>query len=43
MGFTQAEVEQLGNKNGAVIDRLFERVKAISGMADEAVEQAAKN
>jgi ssDNA-binding replication factor A large subunit len=43
MGFSEAEIEQLGNKNGAVIDRLFERVKAISGMGDDAVEQAEKN
>jgi len=43
MGFSDAEIEQLGNKNGAVIDRLFERIKQLSGMADDAIKEAEKN
>lgn len=43
MEFTEADVEQLGNRNGAVIDRLFERIKSISGMSDDAVKEAEKN
>lgn len=43
MEFTEAEVEQLGNKNGSVINRLFEMVKTLSGMDEDAVEEAEKN
>ncbi len=43
MGFSELEVEQLGSKGGGVIDRLFERVKTLSGMNADAVEDAEKN
>ncbi|WP_447979086.1 hypothetical protein [Candidatus Nitrospira bockiana] len=41
--FTEADVERLGQKNGAVLDRLFDVAMRLSGMRDKAVEQAAKN
>jgi hypothetical protein len=43
MGFTPAEVEQLGKKSGAAIDRIFEVVKDLSGLSGKAVEEAEKN
>lgn len=43
LGFTEAEVEQLGSKSGAAIDRVFERIQDLSGMNSEAVKVAEKN
>lgn len=41
--FSAAELATLGEKSGAVIDRLFERVKVLSGLKEKAKETAAKN
>lgn len=43
LGFTEAEVKQLGRKSGAAIDRLFEAAKKLSGLDGDAVEDAEKN
>lgn len=43
LGFTEAEIDQLGGKGGAVIDRLFETAKKLSGIDGDAVEEAEKN
>jgi hypothetical protein len=43
LGFTEAEVEQLGNKSGSAIDRCFEVVKDLSGMNEDGIEEAEKN
>lgn len=43
LGFTEAEIKQLGSKSGAAIDRLFEAAKRLSGLEGEAVEEAEKN
>lgn len=43
LGFTEAEVKQLGAKSGAVTDRIFEHGKALSGMGADHVEEAEKN
>lgn len=38
-----ADVEALGNKDGAVLDRLFKYAMGINGMNDGAVDDAEKN
>lgn len=43
LGFTAAEVKQLGEKSGAAIDRMFERIRDLSGMGPDAHEEAVKN
>jgi len=43
MGFTEAEIKQLGGKSGAVVDRIFEAAKRLSGLEESAVEEAEKN
>lgn len=43
MGFTDAEIQQLGSKSGAAIDRLFEAAKDLSGMNSGDIEEAEKN
>lgn len=41
--FTQADVEKLGQKSGAALQRVFEVAQRLSGLAPEAVEEALKN
>ncbi len=41
--FTDSEVKALGAKNGAVIDRLYDTAKALSGIGKEHVEAKAGN
>lgn len=41
--FTQADVEKLGQKSGAALQRIFEVAQRLSGLGAEAVEEAAKN
>lgn len=41
--FTDDKVKVLGAKNGEVIDRLFDKSRALSGMTEKAVEDAAGN
>lgn len=41
--FTDKDVATLGAKSGAVIDRLFERARRLSGMAREDVDALAGN
>ena len=43
LGFTEAEVKQLGGKSGAAIDRIFQAAQRLSGLAHDSQEQAAKN
>lgn len=42
LGFTDAEVLELGDKNGAAIERCFETLKRLSGLGPDE-ETAAKN
>ncbi|MFE2936662.1 hypothetical protein [Streptomyces sp. NPDC059278] len=39
--FTDREVKELGKKNGAVLDRLADIAKRLSGLTESAVEDAA--
>ena len=41
--FSDADAEPLGQKSGAVLDRLYDVARRLSGMQDHAVETAAKN
>ena len=41
--FTEADIEALGEKNGAVLDRLFDVAQRLSGLRKEDVEVRAKN
>jgi hypothetical protein len=41
--FDEKDVQQLGRKSGAVLDRLFDVAKRLSGMDDKAVEAARGN
>lgn len=41
--FSEADVAALGEKNGAVLDRLFEISQRLSGLRKEDVEDRAKN
>src|SRR5690242_9774883 len=41
--FNDQQINALGHKNGAVLDRLFEQVAEMSGLASGAVEDAAGN
>lgn len=41
--FTMADVEALGRKSGAVLQRVFVVAQRLSGLATEDVEEAAKN
>lgn len=41
--FTDSEIKDLGTKSGAVIDRLFDKAKAMSGINDDAVAVKAGN
>lgn len=43
LGFTEAEVKQLGTKGASVIDRLFEKAQLLSGIDGGAVEESKKN
>lgn len=43
LGFTEAEVKQLGGKSGAAIDRVFQAAQRLSGLAPDSQEVAAKN
>lgn len=43
LGFTEAEVLALGDKNGAALDRIYRKIRDISGLAYDAVEDAEKN
>ena len=41
--FTDAEAEKLGAKSGAVLDRLFDVARRLSGMSEQDVEELTKN
>jgi hypothetical protein len=41
--FSQADIDALGDKNGAVLDRLFDVAQRLSGMRREDYEQKLKN
>lgn len=41
--FTDREVKELGAKNGAVIDRLYDVAKRLSGIGKESAEEKAGN
>lgn len=41
--FKDSEARELGNKNAAVMTRLFDEVRNLSGMSDEALGIAEKN
>ena len=41
--FQEADVEALGEKNGAILDRLFAIAQRLSGLRPEDVEARAKN
>jgi hypothetical protein len=41
--FTDEDVDALGNKNSAPIDRLFDKIQELSGMTKKAVELQRKN
>ena len=41
--FTQADVEALGNKSGAALDRIFDVAQRLSGMTKKSKEVALKN
>ncbi len=43
LGFTDLEVQMLGTKNGAALDRCFEVAAKISGLGPNALEEAKKN
>lgn len=40
--FTDKEVGKLGGKSGAALDRVFDKVRELSGMGDGALEEAAE-
>ena len=41
--FTEEQVESLGAKSGAVLDRLFDICRSLSGMGEDAIKNSAKN
>lgn len=41
--FTDKELVKLGSKSGAALDRVFDVVRGLSGMGDQAVESAAQD
>ncbi len=41
--FTDNEISRLGAKSGAALDRVFDAVRELSGMGDDAVEEAAED
>lgn len=41
--FTDRQIDALGDKSGAALDRIFDVVRELSGMGDEAVEEAAQD
>jgi len=41
--FSDDDAKALGTKSGAVLDRLFDVARRLSGMNEDAVEEAAKN
>lgn len=41
--FTDKDAAKLGEKSGAVLDRLFDEVRAMSGMGEDEVEDAAED
>ena len=41
--FTDTQIEQLGGKNGEVVDRLYKTAQRLSGMTPESVKTLAKN
>jgi len=41
--FTDADAEQLGDKNGKVLDRLWELARQINGIGGEAIEAEKKD
>lgn len=41
--FTDNEITKLGTKSGAALDRVFDVVRELSGMGDDAVEKAAED
>lgn len=41
--WTEREIHALGRKSGAALDRVFRRIRDISGLGADAVEQAEKN
>lgn len=41
--FTRADVEALGSKNAAPLDRIFERAQILSGLRDEDVDELVGN
>lgn len=41
--FTDAQLPQLGGKSGAALDQLFDVVRRLSGMSDDAAEDAAQD
>ena len=42
LGFTEAELVQLGKK-GAALERVYDRIRKLSGMGIESLEEAEKN
>lgn len=43
LGFTEAEVKQLGKKSGAAIDRIFQRSQELSKLLEQNIVDAKKN
>lgn len=41
--FADSELVKLGAKSGAVLDRLFDKVRELSGMTDEKLKKAAQD
>lgn len=41
--FEDKELAALGRKSGAVLDRIFDKVRELSGMTDEKLKQAAQD
>lgn len=39
--FSDRDIDRLGDKSGEALDRVFEKVRELSGMGDDAVEEAA--
>lgn len=41
--FTDRELDRLGDKSGEALDRVFEKVRELSGMSDDAIEEATED
>lgn len=41
--FTSKDIEKLGQKSATVLDRLYEKAQALSGISDDDIEELEKN